>query len=259
MSLSRALAVCLVLANTLIVAHGIVPAYLGAQSGAILASAERHGVPPSWLAAVLYNEMLGTEDAVLRSVLPGDDAPHRTARSIILGLHFMSLKQAQWQAKSVFAMSGANPTLGPTGIRVTVGREIHAETKVGSGLYSADGLLERPSLIADLSNPASAIEYLAANLERGQQRLALEDRGDWEASARWHNTGVVYDSAIVLPEDWAKGSRYIARVHSSLPMVEALLGTSLEGSATEFAGAKPGPASGLTGTASLAGPASPIP
>ena len=136
----------------------------------------------------------------------------------------MSLKQLQWQAKSLAAMAGANPTLGPAGIRVTVGREIQAEARVAGVGYIPSGLLERPSMVADLSAPATAIEYLAANLERGQDRLAWSDRGDWDASARWHNTGVVYDSAIVRPEDWEKGSRYIARVRSSLPVVTALLG-----------------------------------
>jgi hypothetical protein len=199
--------------------YGVVPAYLSSQTGPIAASAAEQGVPSSWLAAVFYNEILGTEDAVLREILPGDSWPIPALRQVLLGLHFCTLKQIQWQAKSAMALLGGDPTVGPAGIRVSVGREIRHEIRLTGGYYTWSGWLERPSMVLDLMDPATALEYLAGNLRRGQERLVWAQRGDWAASARWHNTGVVYDSAIVRPEDWDKGSRYVARVKEYLPEV----------------------------------------
>jgi hypothetical protein len=197
--------------------YGIVPAYVASQTGAITAAAANQGVPSSWLAAVFYNEILGTEDAVLQEILPGDSGPMPAVRQALLGLHFCTLKQMQWQAKGAMALLGGDPTVGPAGIRVSVGREIRREVRLAGGYYTGSGWLERPSIILDLSNPATALEYLAGNLRRGQDRLVWSQRGDWAASARWHNTGVVYDSAIVRPADWDKGSKYVARVEQYLP------------------------------------------
>jgi hypothetical protein len=199
--------------------YGVVPAFISSQTGAVAASAAHQGVPPSWLAAVFYNEILGTEDAFLQEILPGNSEPLPALRQVLLGLHFCTLKQLQWRTKTLIALMGGDPTVGPAGIRVTVGREIQREVKVVGGHYIGAGWLERPSMVLDLVNPASALEYLAGNLRRGQDRLVWAQRGDWAASARWHNTGVVYDSAIVRPADWDKGSRYVARVEEYLAEV----------------------------------------
>jgi hypothetical protein len=203
--------------------YGVVPAYVASQGGAIAASAAHQSVPPSWLAAVFYNEILGTEDAVLQEILPGDSKPIQAVRQVLLGVHFCTLKQIQWQAKSAMALLGGDPTLGPAGIRVTVGREIWREVRLAGGYYTGSGWLERPSMVLDLVNPATSLEYLAGNLRRGQERLVWGQRGDWAASARWHNTGVVYDSAIVRSADWDKGSRYVTRVEEYLSQVASLV------------------------------------
>jgi hypothetical protein len=207
----------------LLISYAAVPAFLSRQAEAIDFSASRHGVPADWLSAVLYTEMLGTETQMLDRFLPGDDSASGAIKQTLLGLHLLTFKQAQWQAKTFLALAGMDPTIGPAGIRVTVGREIRSELQISSSCYVPDGPLERLSMIADLSSPVSSVEYLAANLRRGQQRLQVADRGDWAASARWHNTGVVYDSAIVRPEDWLKGTRYIERVESNLDTVLGLL------------------------------------
>jgi hypothetical protein len=220
----RRAVLCLALASVLLGLYNVVPAYIASQEVAIAASAARQGVPPRWLAAVFYNEILGTEDAVLQEILPGESGAAPALRQVLLGLHFCTLKQVQWQTKSAMALLGGDPTLGPAGIRVTVGREIRREVKVAGGSYIESGWLERPSMVLDLVNPATALEYLAGNLRRGQDRLVWTQRGDWAASARWHNTGVVYDSAIVRPADWVKGSRYIARVEEYLPEIARLMG-----------------------------------
>ena len=98
-------------------------------------------------------------------------------------------------------------------------------------------------MILDLLNPGASVEYLAANLKRGQERLAGQDRGNWAASARWHNTGVVYDSAIVRRPDWEKGSRYINQVEGYLPQVAPLLAARLP--AGQDDDLRPPPAQGI--------------
>lgn len=221
------IALCLLPTSVLLGLYDIVPAYVASQTGAIAASAAHQGVPPSWLAAVFYNEILGTEDAVLQEILPGDSEPMPALRQVLLGLHFCTLKQLQWQAKSAMALMGRDPTLGPAGIRVTVGREIRREVRVVGGYYIGSGWLERPSMVLDLISPATALEYLAGNLRRGQERLVWAQRGDWAASARWHNTGVIYDSPIVRPADWDKGSRYVARVEEYLSETAPLVQNEL--------------------------------
>ncbi len=252
---TRLATLALLLATSGLALHEVVPAYLASQAGAIALSAAHQGVPPSWLAAVFYNELLGTEDAVLQQILPGDNAVVSAARQILLGLHFSTLKQAQWQAKTAIALLGGDPTVGPAGIRITVGREIRYETKIVGGNYVGAGWLERPSMVLDLLDPATAVEYLAGNLRRGQERLDWAQRGDWAASARWHNTGVLYDSDIVRPADWDKGTRYVARVEEYLPEVAPLVENEFE--ADVEATARPPRGWGRDGQASRWPPTSP--
>jgi len=213
----------LVIATLLVAAAPAVPRFMAAQQPAIAASAQRHGVPQTWLAAVLYNEMLGTEDRLLHRLLPGEDGLSQTLREGLLGLHFLTVKRVWWNLKALADLAGADTTLGPACLRVSVGREIRAEVAVNGGGYQAQGLWERPSLIRDLSDPPTAIEYLAANLARGQRRLTPADYGDWAASARWQNTGLLYRRPDVPAPLWDKGSRYVAQVETFLPRAVAWL------------------------------------
>jgi hypothetical protein len=215
------IAAVLVIAALLVAAAPAVPRFMAAQQPAIAASAQRHGVPSTWLAAVLYNEMLGTEDRWLYLLLPGEDGFSQTMRDGLLGLHFLTIKRAWWGLKALADLAGADTTLGPACLRVSVGREIRAEVPVTGGTYQAQGLWERPSLIRDLSDPSTAIEYLAANLARGQRRLTPTDHGDWAASARWQNTGLLYRRPDVPAPLWEKGSRYVAQVEAFLPRAVA--------------------------------------
>jgi len=226
------IATVLVVAALLVAAAPTVPQFMAAQQPAIAASAQRHGIPPTWLAAVLYNEMLGTEDRLLHRLLPGDDGLSQTLREGLLGLHFLTVKRVWWNLKALADLAGADTTLGPACLRVSVGREIRAEVAVTGGAYQTQGLWERPSLIRDLSDPATAIEYLAANLARGQRRLTPADYGDWAASARWQNTGLLYRRPDVPASLWEKGSRYVAQVEAFLPRAMAWLPTPEEITAT---------------------------
>ncbi len=219
----RGLVAVVCFALLLLAARPVVPAYMAMQRASIIASAQRHGLSSDVLAAVLYNEMLGQEDRFLNAVLPGENPVAQTLRDSLLGWHFLTLKQVQWAAKGVVALAGGNTTVGTTGIRVSVGREIRSEVYVAGGQYRPNGLAERPSLVLDLTMPATATEYLAANLERGLKRAGAAQAGDWTAWARWHNTGLVADRPDVPRRVWDKGTNYVARVRSFLPEMTMLL------------------------------------
>lgn len=196
---------------------------MAAQSDAIHASAQRHGLPPELLAAVLYNEMLGQEFRVFDAATPGDGPLATAVRDAALGWHFITLKQVQWGGKALLALAGSDTTVGPTGIRVSVGREIRREAAISGGRYQLTGWAERPSMVLDLMSPATAIEYLAANLERGERRAGVAVFSDWLVCARWHNTGLVADRADVPRSVWDKGTRYVARVRQFMPQVTAMI------------------------------------
>lgn len=219
----RCTALAVILGFLFLAARPVVPSYMLAQRENILASAQRHGIASDVLAAVLYNEMLGQESRFLSTVIPGDNPFARALRESLLGWHFLTLKQAQWALKGAAALSGFNTTVGPTGIRVSVGREIRREIFVAGGRYQPLGLAERPSLVLDLMSTSEAIEYLAANLQRGERRATLTQRGDWTVSARWHNTGVTEYSVSVPRPIWDKGTNYVARVSTFLPEMTGLL------------------------------------
>lgn len=219
----RCVALVVALGFLLLAARPVVPAYMMTQRANIVASAQRHGIQPEVLAAVLYNEMLGQEYRFLSTVIPGDNGVSQILRESLLGWHFLTLKQAQWTLKGAGALLGLNTTVGPTGIRVSVGREIRREIFVNGGDYQPLGLAERPSLVLDLMATPVAIEYLAANLQRGERRATLAQVDDWSLCARWHNTGVTEYSPDVPRRIWDKGTQYVSRVETFLPEMTALL------------------------------------
>jgi hypothetical protein len=223
----RTIAIVVVLAFLFLAARPVVPYYMTAQREYILASAQRHNIAPDVLAAVLYNEMLGQESRFLRTVIRGDGAVSKAIRESLLGWHFLTLKQAQWGLKGAAAFGGLNTTVGPTGIRVSVGREIRREIYVDGGRYQPLGLGERPSLVLDLMSTSQSIEYLAANLQRGERRATLSQVDDWTVCARWHNTGVTEYSPSVPRPVWDKGTNYVARVSMFLPEMTGLLHDSV--------------------------------
>ena len=204
-------------------AQSVVPNFMLAQHDAINASAMRHGIQPDILGAILYNEMLGKEQSVVNTIIPGNNRVSQAVRQSLLGWHFLTLKRIQWALKGGLALLGSNTTIGLTGIRVSVGREIQQEELVTGGRYRSYGLGERLSMVRDLMDTPTAIEYLAANLQRGAERAPLGHDSDWQVLARWHNTGVTADSPIVPKSVWDKGTNYVARVQAYLPEVSVML------------------------------------
>ena len=93
--------------------HGVVPAYIASQAGAIAASAAHQGVPPSWLAAVFYNEILGTEDAVLQEILPGDNEPLSAVRQVLLGTPLLHTEAGAMAGQNGHGLAWGRPYRGP--------------------------------------------------------------------------------------------------------------------------------------------------
>jgi len=78
-------------------------------------------------------------------------------------------------------------------------------------------------ITAEITNPDLAVEYLAANLERGLYRARLEGvTVTWRTLAAWHNQG------IVAPEDVRKNptaSDYVHRASAYFGTARALIDT----------------------------------
>ena len=238
-ALYRSIAIFVALTILLLAGRSVVPSYMRAQKNTIVDSAYRHSIPPEVLGAVFYNEMLGQETRFLSTIIPGSSRLAQNLRDGLIGLHFLTLKQGQWGLKGLLGLVGFNTTVGPTGIRPSVGREIQGEISVAGGRYRSHGLAERPTLILDLINPPTAIEYLAANLERGARRAAGEAEVDpasaWRALARWHNTGLTAYRPGLSRAVWEKGSRYVSRVQEFLPAVSAFLDAPVQPRPDAFA------------------------
>ncbi len=71
-----------------------------------------------------------------------------------------------------------------------------------------------------------AVEYLAANLERGVYRANIEDVPvTWRALAAWHNQGIVNAHDI---RNNPTASDYVRRTASYLPAARMLIATPTE-------------------------------
>lgn len=172
----------------------------------IISAAARHNDPTvsgmddaafaEIIALVLYNEHFGwLEEAVppLRPLTPW----YQAAQMVVNGF-------------------GANLTVWPSNIRPSVALEmlrgelpvkgeakhLHVPLRIEGSRIDPDHYRTQAELYAainrELIQPTLAVEYLAANLERGVYRARHEGVPvTWQALAAWHNQG------IVAPEDIA--------------------------------------------------------
>jgi len=187
---------------------------------AIRAAARRHaaGVAPLdadrfavVIAVVLYNEHLGW----LEDALPPLQVATPTAQraQIVLNL-----------------LLGTDYTVWPTNLRPSVVAEmLRHELPLADGRVVRAPVL-RSSLPVDASyarltreliNAPIAVEYLAANLERGAWRARAEGVPvTWQTLAAWHNQGIVAPTAIA---DHPAAVHYVRRAARYFPQAEALL------------------------------------
>ena len=197
---------------------------------AILEAAQRHNHPEIShmsdtefavvIAQVLYNEHFGwLEEAVplLQAATP-----------------FYQEAQVQLNMRS-----GANLSIWPANLRPSVAHEIlkgeiplrfpEAPMYVPIVVYSSQIRLSdykdegdlNDALSAEIRKPEMAVEYVAANLERGMLRAKHEGVAvTWQALAAWHNQG------IVAPADIRKNAtarNYLQRAAAYRSLAEKLI------------------------------------
>jgi len=206
----------------------------------ILAAAQRHNRPALSgmddesfavvIALIIYNENFGW--------LEDDVPPLRIFTPL-----YQRLQQAVNQR-----LPGSNFSVWPVNLRPSVGLEIlkqelplangqiiHVPVRVvGSGIDPA--AYARPAdllaaINAEISRDDLAIAYLAANLERGLYRAALEGAPvTWQTLAAWHNQGIV-DPRAIRAHPTARD--YVRRAAAFMPLARALIGASGHGAARE--------------------------
>ncbi len=196
----------------------------------ILAAAARHNRPATTqmtndefavvIVAILYNENFGYfEEAI---------SPVRALTPLY--------QRLQVEANAV---SGSNLSVWPANIRPSVAVEIlqgRVPARTITGFLQVpirvQGATIRPqryesqaTLYADvtqeLTDPRLAVEYLAANLERGIYRAEYEHvQVTWRTLAAWHNQGLVSPAEAHAN---ATSADYLRRITSYLPAARALI------------------------------------
>jgi hypothetical protein len=196
---------------------------------AIIAAAERHNRPELSgmsdrefavvIAVLLYNEHFGWLEEQVKPIRP-------------LTPLYESL---QVQANH----AGADLSIWPANLRPSVAAEILRQEvpvpeptmvitqpiTVAGSMVDPYSFTDRSALYAaitsEIARPDLAVEYLAANLERGLYRAQFEGVPvTWRVLAAWHNQGVV------APRDIAENSTansYVRRTSAYLPQARHLV------------------------------------
>lgn len=202
----------------------------------ILAAAKRHNRPELSgmddesfavvIALIIYNENFGWLE---------DDVPPLR----ILTPLYQRLQQMANQC-----LPGSNFSVWPVNLRPSValeilkqqlpladGRMIHVPVRV-AGSRIDPATYARPAdllaaINAEISRDDLAIAYLAANLERGLYRAALEGAPvTWQTLAAWHNQGIV-DPRAIRANPTARD--YVRRAAAFLPLAQTLITASARG------------------------------
>jgi hypothetical protein len=172
------------------------------------------------IALVLYNENFGSlEDRLppLRPLTP-------------------YYQEAQF---GLNALGGGNLSIWPANLRPSVALEILRHKvpvpdptqvitepiAVAGSLVNPDLYTSRQALYAalteEIADPKMAVEYLAANLERGLYRARFEGVPvTWRALAAWHNQGIVSPGDI---RDNATARDYVRRTSAYVDAAYALI------------------------------------
>lgn len=196
----------------------------------ILAAAHRHnrsglsGMDDETFAMVItliiYNENFGW--------LEEDIAPLRLVTPLYQRL----------QQQANYWLPRANFSVWPVNLRPSVGLEIlqqrlplangqtiHVPVKVEGSQIDPAMYSQQASLLAainaEITRDELAIAYLAANLERGVYRAALENVPvTWYTLAAWHNQGIVNPQAIQANPT---ARDYVRRASAFLPLAQAFI------------------------------------
>lgn len=110
------------------------------------------------------------------------------------------------------------PMPPPTG-SITVPIEVAGSAIVPTAYASTDELFA--AITAEICQDELAVEYLAANLERGLYRAQYEQVDvTWETLAAWHNQGIVHPDQIA---ENPYAQTYIRRARAYLPAARCLI------------------------------------
>ncbi len=172
------------------------------------------------IATILYNENFGwAEELVppLRMVTP----VYQSAQQQV-NLHGLGTNFSVWPANlrpSVAAeiLAGKVP--------LADGRVLYVPLRVAGSRIDPTTFNDQRALFAaltaEISNDELAINYLAANLERGIWRAVVEGQPiSWRTLAAWHNQGIV-DPVAIRNNPTARD--YVRRAAAYLPLARSLL------------------------------------
>lgn len=173
------------------------------------------------IALLIYNEHNGwLEDEVemLRSVTPLYEDLQVRVNASGVGSDFSIWPSNLRPSVALEILRGQIPVPAPTSV---ITRPI---TVAGSQVVP-DQYVSQRALLADITQEISrdtlAIEYLAANLERGLYRAHYEGVPvSWRVLAAWHNQGIVQPAQIRAN---ASASDYIRRTTAYLPLAHQLI------------------------------------
>lgn len=176
-------------------------AQMRALRPAILAAARRHNQPARSgltdrefaviMAALLYNEHFGWfEERVppVQRITPFYEALQRTANQS--GLSNLTVWPANLRPSVGLEIVRGELPLPQSSAPISVPVRV-AGSRIDPAAYSSQAALYA-AIGAEIADPELAVEYLAANLERGVYRARIEGVSvTWRALAAWHNQGIV--------------------------------------------------------------------
>ncbi|WP_298819574.1 hypothetical protein [Chloroflexus sp.] len=196
---------------------------------AMLAAAARHNHPQLSglsdrefavvMATILYNENFGWAEELapsLRMVTPLYQVAQQYANLSGIGMNFSVWPANLRPSVAAEILSGEVP--------LADGRVLHVRLRVEGSQIDPSRYHSQPELFAaitaEISHDELAINYLAANLERGILRAAIENQPiSWRTLAAWHNQGIVDPVAI---RDNPTARDYVRRAAAYLPLARAL-------------------------------------
>ncbi|NWF79341.1 MAG: hypothetical protein HXY37_04735 [Chloroflexi bacterium] len=196
----------------------------------ILAAARRHNRPAlsgmddqafaAVIALVIYNENFGwleDEIAPLRAVTPLYQRLQQEANTHLPGSNF-SVWPANLRPTVALEILSQQLPLA-SGQTITVPVRV-AASRIDPGAYRSHAAL-LAAINAEISRDELAVDYLAANLERGLYRAAHEGVPvSWRTLAAWHNQGIV-DPRAISANPTARD--YLRRAAAYLPLARALV------------------------------------
>jgi hypothetical protein len=197
----------------------------------LLAAAARHNRPAlsamsdrefaEVLALLMYNEHNGwleDEVEVLRVVTPVYEQAQVQVNQRLPGSNLSIWPTNLRPSVALEILRGEVPLPEATEV-LTVPLEVHG-SQIEPQHYASRGAL-LAAIAHEIEHDRLAVEYLAANLERGLYRAAYEQVPvSWRTLAAWHNQGIVQPAQVRANTN---ARTYVRRASAYLPLARSLL------------------------------------